>query len=856
MKSPDFHEFSMRPSFVEHRMVFLVAVLVALCGGCAKRPGLDPSESTPASSADATPAAVVSDQPSTTQQAVERSPLPAESLAWAANYQNAQAYTGRALLRLSHLLDDGRVEQSETEVVTRFQRPNQLQIRVSSEENQVEITSDGKQLSARITDPITGNFDDQLVLREAPATISVSHLYQVTELVDPIAPQEMLSALLGVPASLDVLPIGLLLQDGKLTELVSASVPHFSAGTQRLPSGELCEVVEAASAEGNYRFWTHDGLLRRMEFPPLTENLLPGVREMSLTVDITRAAYTAGGDFRVPDSGTQVRHFVLPPIPPATDLIGKSISALRFRNRSRQEVQVKNSDGQITVLIWFRNRPESQLVLESIEQVRRRNRSDRVRFAAVAAEPDATPELLEEWNVETAWLQDQHAVGRDILQVERAPTVVVLGPMNSLQFYEVGANPNVGADMSVVIERLLAGQDVAAATLQLVDETQRAYQQLLARAKVTGDGWVEELEAELPAAADPRHLVFEEIWSSDQIKEPGNFLIVPGKQKQIVVTEGWKQVALLDTNGKLARRIPLDLPEDEGISILRAGSNGRDLALFAAAARGGRQAFVFNFAGKLHTQYPAAPSERFAVSDILIHDVSGQSEPEFIVSWQGNGGVHGVSLEGTHRWSNQATPGIISVAAVKDPTSGNQRKPILTAGESGLLFLVDENGRTLREVRLKQVIHQLASWPGHARGFESLLGRTHNVPPEQAAYLGIASSALGGRVAHGISGDWKILWSYPLPPGIYRHQVEFPQAMTIPEVGPTWLMPGPDGSVHFLSTDGKFQDTVHIGEHIRGIAGMLDGDSPILLLATDGKVSANKVTRKSTHPSSTNRAEP
>ena len=243
-------------------------------------------------------------------------------------------------------------------------------------------------------------------------------------------------------------------------------------------------------------------------------------------------------------------------------------------------------------------------------------------------------------------------------------------------------------------------------------------------------------------------------------------------------------------------------------------------------------------------QYPAVANQQVLISDIALHDIDNNGEPELIVGWQGSGGVHGVGLDGEHLWSNQATPGVISVAGVTDASSGSKRRPILVAGESGLLFLVDENGRTLREIRLDRVIHELVTWPGSARGFETVLAPEKNLPEQKGGiHIGISSSALGGRVVTGINRDWETVWTHPMPGGVYRYQVDFPQSISIPDVGPTWLLPGADGSVHFLSVDGTFQDAMYVGSHIRGLAGVRIDGKPVLLISTDGKVTAHAVER-------------
>ena len=160
------------------------------------------------------------------------------------------------------------------------------------------------------------------------------------------------------------------------------------------------------------------------------------------------------------------------------------------------------------------------------------------------------------------------------------------------------------------------------------------------------------------------------------------------------------------------------------------------------------------------------------------------------------------------------------------------------------MFMLDEAGRTLREVQLPQVVHQLASWPGHASGFETILNRDLKLPGKDGAwYLGVTSSSYEGRMLAGISRDWNVIWSHSMPRGVYRHQIDFIQTVSIPEIGPTWLVAGPDGSIHFVSADGKFRDQMYVGDHLRGIAATTLDDKSTLVLATDGRIQAFEVSK-------------
>lgn len=823
--------------------ICVAALLGAI--GCAERPAV---EKGPTTSGRSKNVAVVTNStpangPSQENEKVAAVTPSADEQALAIRYRDTKSYRDTAILTLTQVFEDGRIENAKTTIQTNFERPNRIRIRIESEDNAVVISSDGEQMTAHIIDPVTDDFHGQVVLRKAPEKLSIADLYQITELVDPVAPQEMVSALLAVPASLDVLPLSLLLAEGKLATLLGAETARTQLASQSLPTGELCQVIDADASEGTYRLWISDNALRRIELPPLQRDLYPGVKQLSLAIDIRDQAFRSDrNSFQIQEGGTQVRHFVLPPIPLVTDKLGQNIQPLEFYDPNLQPVRVANDEAQATVLVWFGNHPESRMALQAIEQVRKRNRSDRVRIAAVAFDDEGTPDVLNRWNVETAWLQDRKALGRDALGIEKSPTVIVLGPKNRLDYFEVGANPRIGADVAFVLERLLAGQNVATATLASRKELESNYKQILANAKRQGEAWVEELHVEVPAASLPNQLTLETRWKCTDIQEPGNFLVVPGKRKQILVVDGWKQVAMLDRDGKRSGTITLDLPENEGISFLRAGSNGKDRALFAAATRGGRQAFVFDFAGKRVTQYPPTASEPFVVSDLLVHAIRQDATPELIVSWQGKGGVHAVNLEGQQQWSNQATQGGLSLAAAVDADSANRLRPIVCSNDLGAIFLIDETGRTLREVRPQSAVHHLASWPGSARGYERILRRDVGLSGEQQAqYLGIASSTITGRLVSGINQQWQTIWTYAMPQGVYRHQIDLPQSFSIPSVGSTWIVPGPDGSIHFLSADGKFQDRMFVGDHLRGIAGTEIDDEPVLLIATDAKVTAYTV---------------
>ena len=194
---------AMVPLLMTRAIGVRVTILAIAVIGCAKRPSEDLPVSKAAESARgmSKSVALIDKIPSTIRK------LPAEDLEILGRYRRATAYSDRAALKLAYQLEDGSREESTTQIETNYAGPNRIHLRISSEDNLVNIVSDGKQLVARIKDPVTRDFDGQVVIRDVPDKLAISNLYEVTELVDPISPNEMLSALLGVPAGLDVLPL-------------------------------------------------------------------------------------------------------------------------------------------------------------------------------------------------------------------------------------------------------------------------------------------------------------------------------------------------------------------------------------------------------------------------------------------------------------------------------------------------------------------------------------------------------------------------------------------------------------------------------------------------------------------------
>ncbi len=79
-------------------------------------------------------------------------------------------------------------------------------------------------------------------------------------------------------------------------------------------------------------------------------------------------------------------------------------------------------------------------------------------------------------------------------------------------------------------------------------------------------------------------------------------------------------------------------------------------------------------------------------------------------------------------------------------------------------------------------------------------------------WCGLAATKPGEATAVGFSLAGDELWSYPLPVGVPSQPIEpiITGKVTRDGAG-QWLLPGPDGSIHILTADGKLLDKFNYG---------------------------------------------
>jgi hypothetical protein len=466
----------------------------------------------------------------------------------------------------------------------------------------------------------------------------------------------------------------------------------------------------------------------------------------------------------------------------------------------------------------------------------------KVHVYAVATDPASVPEAalrqgLAQWQVDLPILRDLEAFGDSVFQIQVQPTLVVLDRQGRVQALQAGGNPEMAEQLVTLVERLEAGQDVAAEVLTAAQEARRQYEQLLARGGVdaTDLRMPQPVETIIRKASEPRLLRRKRLWRSQALRSPGNVLLVPeGDGSRLYVLEGWRQVAELDASGNLAARYPLDLPPQLGVTFLRSVQDRKGQLYFLAGAPFAPQLFVFDRDWRLQLAYPPPGHAPLAVVDLAgIDRPSSADDPgsslTIYIANVADVGLAAISLEGQTRWRNRTFPNALSVALCREASS--DALAIFVPGQDGTVLKVHPDGTHDPPVKV-------GNWPI----LRLVAGQFRS--PRGAVLLGITHDEQFRPFAVGLTHELKEVWNYPLRAGTHAQPIEPICASDLWADAPgQWWLAGPDGSIHVISADGKWFDSFHYGSVLSGLAVGIMAGQPALVVATPDDVTAWQIDR-------------
>jgi hypothetical protein len=112
-------------------------------------------------------------------------------------------------------------------------------------------------------------------------------------------------------------------------------------------------------------------------------------------------------------------------------------------------------------------------------------------------------------------------------------------------------------------------------------------------------------------------------------------------------------------------------------------------------------------------------------------------------------------------------------------------------------------------------------------------------------FCGLSAPALGKNVAIGFQADGQNLeetWTYSLPDGSHERPIETIVCAHLRDKDSIeWLLPGADGSIHILDTDGQAIDRFNYGARLTGLGWGALGDRRVLLVASSEGLTAWQV---------------
>jgi hypothetical protein len=773
-------------------------------------------------------------------------------------YQEMDSYEDRMLMRLE-APNNARWPGDRADLLVRFVRPNRIRLQVSRGTNQLLLTSDGEHLHTQLLDENMRNFDNQMVQRDAPANLTLATLFSATEIAEVDRPDQLVSALMGLPCPLVVSQLSLLLDPEFMPQLI-ASARHI----ERLPDASLsaraCSRVRLVTENGEFTFWIDQplGLLRRIEYPPPLSSATtrPGsasdnevesaareeLAKSSVTADLDNVR--AGGVFppsnfrqHPADTAKLVQHFIVPPLDVSADVLGKRVSGFEFIDLRGDAYSDRRLTGRMKLLVWFNNTAPSHAAMKKLasleSQLRAQGEND-VQFLGICTEPstvmshDQVQRLADQWQISFPIVRDLAAHGRDVFGIEQAPTMVLLDDDDIVQLFEVGGNSNLDQELPIVFEKLRHGEPIAQQYLDFLAERQRAYRQLLAAASIDAPPPIESAApTKTRDATDPIQLELQLVWTSEVLKRPGN-LTVNGNHRPpyILVNDGWHQVHEFSFDG--TRLDTHSLGSDVTTTDLRCyfGRGGIHVAIAELAPH----VSVFDERWRRLFDYPRRGFRHVAIQDALAEDLDRDGRVELYVAFAADEGVHCINADGSLAWRESSITDAMALASSHDRTG---ERFLLVTRQSGRVTPISADG-TLNQSITTQPLQHLMSSPRLA---------------DDASFCGVAFALDGRRVIVGLDKTFNEIWSHTTPSGMFRRQTRMitwaPWTQIHPSIGAgCWLVADHEGTVHVFSEDGLFHDQFSYGSPVHGIAAAQDGARNLLFLSTHDTVRAWAVSAK------------
>jgi thiol-disulfide isomerase/thioredoxin len=818
-----------------HRLVFALAAIGLTASGCDKsessaRATIDPVRQDGARGS----SAVRSDQAAASgEQRTDPPRLSASDILgrMVHAYHVALNYADDAQLRIA-IRRDGQSpgDPDPLHASVLFTRPNKLHV----EYFDARTTVDGKKIRASVS-----SVPQQVLELDAPEKLGISNLFL----------GEAFNECLSNGPSGFPIQLVLLLDDNALAALF----PDGATGEvlPRAPfDGHDCLRVKVQTPAGPCTYWIDDTsyVLRLLELP--TDSLRQQmeategpIKQLSVTLELLGARLNEpvpdiAFQFEIPPDVKLVKQLLRPPHP-VSDLLGKAIADFKFAGINGSPTSRTSSAGKVMVLeFWFTGCDPCRETFPQLSKVHEKYKgSDRVSILGVSVDrPEVDDakvrELAVGWGANFPLARDTTDGFQNAFHGLATPALFVIGPDGTVQYNEVGWNPELASELPTVIDAILAGKSTWEDAKRRGDGRMADYERKIQEPPAPV-AVIENLpDTKILSRDEPTSLKLSKAWEITELKSPGNFLIVAadGAEPKVLVLDGPRTVVELTREGTIAARHPLQIPEQAVISFLRTDVDSQGHRFYAGSASGQQQVFLFDADWKLLLAFPSADQPKHAgIGDVQFVDLDRSGSPKLAIGFWGLVGVQQISLDGKRLWSDRSMEFVLSLAE-GGPDSKSARH-LLCANSRGSLVPIDASGTPLSEWRIPGLMLETVQSAKAGGDAHHTLGA-------------IASNSEGSPLAVGLGPNGEDQWRYVLPRGIFRTPVEKLTSANLLGEDCQWLVAAADGSIHFVSEDGTPIDHFHYGNALTGLAGVRFGDNPVLLVSTAKGVSGWHIERK------------
>ncbi len=740
--------------------------------------------------------------------------------AMAQAYLSAKSYNDKGTVRIMAEAGDKKIDK-KVDFAVAFQRPNKLRIEAYT----MQIVIDGKKLYASIND-----LPGQVLEKDAPAELTMKSVYCNRVLIDA-AFNGFAGAVPQILLLLDDKAVDILLSDAEEPQLVEPGEiggrPHYRVQIRR-PDGLAVLWIDKETF-----------VLRRMILP--TNDLrrqmaesLGGVQieTLSLVADFSDARLNGPIDpqafqFEVPADAEIVKFFILPD---PGQLLAKKVPDFKFVGLDGKPITSQSLAGKIAVVdFWATWCEPCKLSLPNLQKVYEKYKdNDKVVFMAVNIDDPKVgdkviEDLFHELKLTIPIYRDPEITAAAFKFFDIGiPSSFIIDANGIVQDYEAGLNPDLVTVLPEKIDRLLDGENIFDAPLKRYQEKLKQYEnpeeQTVPLAKIS-------------PRSEPRTFKLSPLWKSADLKSPGNMLVLnsPNVQPRLIVIEGATSLAEVGLDGKVIAVHKLNIGEAEFVTNIRSLVAADGKTYFAVFAGAQQRCHVLDDQWNIVLSYPenALENPHSGIADVELGDLDGDGAPKMYVGYWDVVGVQAVTLEGKRIWANRSISSVARMALTEPDADG--RRLLLCANSKGTLVELDAKGQRQAEI---SVPNRPIGWIAAAdlQGDGRLL------------WCGLSAMKMGETIAFGFNLDGRELWNYALPVGLQPQPVEQIISGKITSQGPgQWILPGPDGSINFITAEGKLLDAFNYGAMLQGLATVTIDGQPVLIVASPNGLEAWKV---------------